>query len=358
MADDQDDSSKTEEPTQRKLEEAYKRGDVAKSQELPTLFVLFGASLVVLIGAGPIVLGLAKSLAVLFANASDIPVDSGHLRLVFMQMMKALLITLSLPFVALMLAGLAGHVIQHRFIFSYEPITPKFSKVSPFAGLKRMFSSQSLVNFGKGLLKIFIVGIAIFFTLWPQRDRFDTLIGTDVAGILYVAHGLILKMLGAVMAAMVVIAGLDFFYQRSKWYNRQRMSVQELKEEFKRQEGNPEIKAKLRQIRRARARRRMMSEVPKAAVVITNPTHFAVALQYDKGMRAPVCVAKGIDNVALKIRELARDHRIAIVENVALARTLHASVDLGDEIPPEHYKAVAQVIGYVVGLKSKRKWAA
>jgi flagellar biosynthetic protein FlhB len=136
------------------------------------------------------------------------------------------------------------------------------------------------------------------------------------------------------------------------------MSVQELKEEFKHQEGKPEIKAKLRKIRRERARRRMMAEVPKAAVVITNPTHFAVALQYDKTMRAPVCVAKGIDAVALKIRETAGEHKIPIVENPPLARALHAGVELGDEIPTEHYKAVAQIIGYVMGLKYKRKWAA
>ncbi len=358
MAEEQDDSSKTEEPTQRKLEEAYKRGDVAKSQELTTLFVLFGGSLVILIGAGPIMFSLSKSMQAIFANAAIMPLDEGQLSLIFMRTMKTLLIALGLPFLALTIAGLAGHVIQHRFIFSLDPITPRFSKISPFAGLKRMFSSQSLVNFAKGLMKIVIVGCAIFISLSPQRDKFDMLIGMDVASILHVAHGLIMKMLVAVLAAMVIIAALDFFYQRTKWYNRQRMSVQELKEEFKHQEGNPEIKAKLRQIRRQRARRRMMSEVPKAAVVITNPTHFAVALQYDKGMNAPVCVAKGLDNVALKIRELAGENRIPIVENPPLARTLHASVELGDEIPPEHYKAVAQVIGYVMSLRGKKKWAA
>jgi flagellar biosynthetic protein FlhB len=275
-----------------------------------------------------------------------------------MHIIKAVLAALGLPFLTLIVCGVAGHVIQHRFIFSLEPIMPKFSKVNPLAGLKRLFSSQSLVNFMKGFIKITIVGGAIFVTLWPQRDRFEALVGMDVAGILLIAHTLILKMLGAVMAAMLLIASLDFFYQRTKWHNRQRMSVNELKEEFKHQEGNPEIKAKLRQIRRQRARRRMMAEVPKAAVVITNPTHYAIALKYNKGMPAPVCLAKGTDKVALKIREMAGEHHIPIVENPPLARALHAAVELGDEVPPEHYKAVAQVIGYVMSLKSRRKWAA
>ncbi|MES2906496.1 MAG: flagellar biosynthesis protein FlhB [Pseudomonadota bacterium] len=358
MADDQDDSGKTEEPTQKKLDEAYKKGDVAKSQELPTLFILFGAMLVILIGSGPLMFSLAKSLQGIFANAADIPVDGGHLRVLLLQMIKAILIAVALPFMAFVVCGLAGHVIQHRFVWSTEPIIPKFSKVSPLAGLKRMFSSQSLVNFTKGLVKIAVVGIAIFYTLWPERDRFDTLIKMDPASVLPVAHGMLLDMLTSVMIAMAFIAALDFFYQHRKWYNRQRMSVRELKDEYKNQEGNPEIKAKLRQIRRERARKRMMSEVPKAAVVITNPTHFAIALQYEKGMAAPLCVAKGTDNIALKIKEVAREHNIAVIENKPLARTLYATVEIGEEIPPEHYKAVAQIIGYVMGLKAKKRWRA
>lgn len=358
MSDDQDDSSKTEEPTQKKLDEALKRGDVAKSQELPTLFVLFGATLVIMMAAGPVMLSLTKSIYAIFANASDIPVDGGHLRLLLWQIVKSVLAALALPFLGFALAGLAGNVIQHRFVWSLEPITPKLSKVSPLAGLKRMFSSQSLVNFAKGLAKIVIVGTAIFIALWPERDRFDSMIGMEVANVLPVAYTLILKMLAAVLSAMAVIAALDFTYQRRKWYNRQRMTVQELKEEYKQQEGNPEIKAKLKQLRREKARRRMMSEVPKAAVVITNPTHYAVALQYEKGMAAPICLAKGVDNVALKIRQMAAEHNVPIVENPPLARALHATIDLGDEIPHEHYKAVAEVIGYVMNLKNRRKWAA
>ena len=355
---DQDDSSKTEEPTQKKLDEALKKGDVAKSQELPTVLLLFGAAMIIMLASGSVCLGLAKSLQGIFANASDIPTDGGHLRILAMQIIKAVLAALAVPFSGFIVSGVIGHLVQHRFVFSAEAITPKFSKVSPLAGLKRLFSSQSLVNFVKGLAKIIIVGTAIFITLWPERNRFETLIGTDVAAILPLASMLILKMLTAVLVAMVLIAILDFMYQRSKWYNRQKMTVQELKEEYKQQEGNPEIKAKLKQIRRDKARRRMISEVPKAAVIITNPTHYAVALQYEKGMQAPICLAKGVDNVALKIREIATENNIPIVENVPLARALHAAIDLGDEVPTEHYKAVAEVIGYVMNMKNRKRWAA
>jgi len=148
------------------------------------------------------------------------------------------------------------------------------------------------------------------------------------------------------------VSGSDrYFYQRRSWYERQRMSVQEMKEEFKQSEGNPEIKAKIKQMRRQKASKRMMANVPKASVVITNPTHYAIALQYDRGMEAPVCLAKGVDAVALKIREVAGEHSIPIVENPPLARALHATVEIDEEIPTEHYKAVAEIIGYVMKLR-------
>ena len=163
-----------------------------------------------------------------------------------------------------------------------------------------------------------------------------------------------LMLMGAVLALFVVIAIGDFGWQRYSWYQRQKMTKQEIKEEFKNSEGNPEIKAKLRQIRASRVRKRMMAAVPKATVIITNPTHFAVALQYEPGMAAPLCLAKGVDAIALKIREVAGEHRVPIVENPPLARALYATVDIDEEIPVEHYQAVAEVIGYVLRLKGRR----
>jgi flagellar biosynthetic protein FlhB len=159
-------------------------------------------------------------------------------------------------------------------------------------------------------------------------------------------------LLGAVVAMLAAVAIADYFFQYRQWYQRQKMSLQEIKDEFKQSEGDPHIKGKIRQLRQQRMKKRMMAAVPKASVIITNPTHYSVALSYDRGMPAPVCVAKGADNIALKIREIAKKHDIPIVENVPLARALYATVDIDEEIPVEHYQAVAEIIGYVMGLKN------
>lgn len=358
MADEQDQSEKTEDPSQRRLDEAIKRGDVAKSVELPAFLVLFTATFLVIIGAAPACQYLSKALAALLANAHAIPTDGEHLRLVVLQIGLAILAALGLPLIALMVAGVAGNMLQHPLIWSFDPIQPNFAKVSPLAGLKRLFSSQSLVGFVKGLIKLVTVGVAIGFVLWPERDRLELLVASDVRSILPVTRDLVIKLLGAVAVMMFLVAVADYVYQRFSWLKKHRMSIKDLKDEFKQQEGSPEIKAKLRQIRRERARKRMMAEVPKATVVITNPTHFAVALRYETGMPAPICLAKGIDHVALKIRERATGAGVMIVENPPLARVLYASVEIDEEIPAEHYKAVAQVIGYVMSLKAKRGWRA
>jgi flagellar biosynthetic protein FlhB len=160
-----------------------------------------------------------------------------------------------------------------------------------------------------------------------------------------------LQLLGAVVAMLALVAVADYFFQYRQWFERQKMSLREMKEEFKQTEGDPQLKGRIRQLRHARMKKRMMAAVPKASVIITNPTHYSVALSYERGMSAPVCVAKGTDLIALKIREVAKAHNIPIVENVPLARALHATVEIDDEIPVEHYHAVAEVIGYVMGLK-------
>jgi flagellar biosynthetic protein FlhB len=172
-----------------------------------------------------------------------------------------------------------------------------------------------------------------------------------VAALLEVTKALAAKLFGAVVAALAVIAGADYLFQYRQWFQRQKMSLQEIKEEFKQTDGDPHIKAKLRQLRQERGKKRMMAAVPKASVVITNPTHYAIALQYDRGMNAPLCVAKGKDLIALKIREVAAEHGVPVVENPPLARALHATVEVDREITPEHYKAVAEVIGYVMRLR-------
>jgi flagellar biosynthetic protein FlhB len=187
--------------------------------------------------------------------------------------------------------------------------------------------------------------------LWPQRHRLESMLQFDAAVILATIIGLTMKLLGAVVAMLAAVAIADYFFQYRQWFERQKMSLQEMKQEFKQSEGDPHIKGRLRQLRMARMKKRMMTAVPKASVIITNPTHYAVALSYERGMAAPICVAKGVDLIALKIREIAKAHDIPIVENVPLARALHAAVEIDAEIPVEHYHAVAEVIGYVMGLK-------
>jgi flagellar biosynthetic protein FlhB len=242
-------------------------------------------------------------------------------------------------------------MIQHRLVWSGEPLKLQLSKISPMTGLKRLFSQQAIANFVKGLLKLAVIGTVMTALLWPQRHRLDGLVQTEIVGTLALTKSLALEMLGAVIAILAFIAAADYLFQYRQWYERQKMSAREMKEEFKQTEGDPMIKSRIRALRQGRMRKRMMAQVPKATVVITNPTHYAIALQYERGMDAPVCVAKGVDTLAFKIREIATEHAIPVVENPPLARALHATVEVDQEVPPEHYKAVAEVIGYVMRLR-------
>ncbi len=356
MAEDrQDDHEKSEEPTQRRLEEAHCKGDVPKSQEVTTWFVILGATVVVLVFSKDMAASLAATLKGFLAHPHAITVDGANLRDISTTTGSAVFGALLVPLALLFAAAVAGNLLQHRPVFTGERMMPKLSKISPAAGWKRLFSVSSLVNFAKGLAKLGIVAAVMFAVMWPERDRLDGMVGTDVDLLLPSVHQLALRMLTAVVVALTIIAGLDLLYQRHSWYQKQRMSVKELRDEYKQMEGDPSVRAKLRQVRIERGRRRMVAKVPEATVVITNPTHFAVALKYEQGMNAPVCLAKGIDSIALKIRAIAAENGIPVIENPPLARALHDTVELDEEIPPEHYRAVAQVIGYVMQLRGRAR---
>ncbi|QCK88060.1 flagellar biosynthesis protein FlhB [Phreatobacter aquaticus] len=352
MAGDNDDKdSKTQEPTQKKLDDALKKGDVAKSQDLSAWFLLFTGTLVIGTLAGKSATELGLPLRNLIANADMIQVDRTGLMQLSVSLILAMVAALGLPFLALFLAGIAGNMVQHRLVLSGESLKPKFSKISPMAGMKRLFGKEALVNFLKGLAKLAVVGAVIFSVLWPERPLIDALVRMDVALLLPHSMSLIMSVLYASVAILAIIAIADYVYQYRAWHERQKMSFEELKEEFKQSDGNPEVKGKLRQLRRERSNKRMMSNVPKATVVITNPTHYAVALRYEPGMQAPICVAKGADLIALKIREIATANDVPIIENPPLARALHATMEIDQVIPEDHYKAVAEVIGFVLQLK-------
>ena len=351
MADQQDDTERSEDPTQKRLDEALERGDVVKSQEVNTWFVLAAATLILLSFSGSMSGAILTMLRGILANAHGIPVDGRGLVQTMQALGIATVAAVALPFGLLALAAVAGNVIQHRLVWSAESLKPKLSKISLGAGFKRLFSKVALANFVKGLVKLALIGTVMTVILWPKRRELDGLVTMDPAVVLPLVKSMSLELLGTVIAILAIVAAADYLFQYRTWYNRQKMSLREMKEEFKQTEGDPAIKAKIRQLRQQRAKKRMMAEVPKASVIITNPTHYAVALQYDKGMNAPVCLAKGVDNLALKIREVAAAHDIPIVENPPLARALHATVEMDEEIPPEHYKAVAEVIGYVMRLR-------
>jgi flagellar biosynthetic protein FlhB len=256
-----------------------------------------------------------------------------------------------IPLLLLCIAALAGNVVQHRLVFSTEPIKPQLSRISPAAGLARLFSRQALANFAKGLVKLGVVGAVMASLLWPQRHLLGALVATDPAVILPFTRTLAMKMLGTVVAILAIVATADYLFQYRQWFERHKMSLREMKEEFRQTEGDPAVKGKLRQLRQTRMRKRIMAAVPKASVVITNPTHFAIALRYERGMNAPVCVAKGVDLIARKIRQVAEEHDIPVVENPPLARALHGTVEIDQEIPQEHYRAVAEIIGYIMRLR-------
>ena len=355
MADQPDESEKTEDPSDKKLREAREKGNVAKSQEVNSWFMLTAATLVLLIFANGMAQQLSVALQSFLMNAHDYSVSGQAGIGLFKTVLWAVVGAVSLPFLLFMGAALAANLAQHGFLLQSETIQPKLSKISPLEGFKRLFSTTSLVNFAKGLAKLVIVTALICLIMWPSQDSLEVMVGLDAAAVLPHVQMLALKILGAVVVLYSVVAVLDYSFQRQQWWNKLKMTAQEVKDEYKQQEGDPLVKAKIRQIRMERGRKRMMAAVPEASVVITNPTHYSIALKYEKGMAAPVCLAKGVDALALKIREKAQEHDIPLFENPPLARALHASVEVDDEIPPEHYKAVAEVIGFVLRQNEKKR---
>jgi flagellar biosynthetic protein FlhB len=350
MADGQDDTERSEDPTQKRLDEALERGDVVKSQEVNTWFVIACATLILMAFSGPMMGGVSTTLRGFIANSYAIRVDGRGFLGIVDKLGIEIIAAIALPFLLLVLAAIGGNMIQHRLVWSAEQLKPKLSKISPAAGFGRMFSKQALANFVKGLVKLGLIGAIMVVLIWPERFRLDTFVGADPAALLPIVLSLALKMLGVVVAVLALIAAADYLFQYRQWYERQKMSMREMKEEFRQTEGDPAIKGKIRQIRQNRMRKRMMAAVPEASVVITNPTHFAVALKYERSMNAPICVAKGADLIARRMREVATEHAVPIVENPPLARALYGTVEIDQEIPAEHYQAVAEVIGYVMRL--------
>jgi flagellar biosynthetic protein FlhB len=352
MADDADDSQKTEDPSQKRLDDAHGKGQVPSSREINHWFMMLAIVMSVTMFLPGALQRITHSLTRFLESPHAIAVDQGGFQALATGLAVNIGIAMAPVFGLLVLAGIGASLLQVGPMFTAHPLKPEFAKISPMRGFGRIFSTQSVMEFLKGLAKLAVVGTVVWFLMRPEFDRLENYFDYDMTALIAVLNHLSVRLLGTVLAVMAAIAGVDWFYQKFSHIRRLRMTKQEVRDEQKDSDGNPLVKGRLRQIRMERARRRMMQEVPKADVVITNPTHFAVALKYDQTtMAAPRVIAKGADLVARRIRELAEEHKVPIISNPPLARALYASVELDQEIPPKHYKAVAEIIGYVMKLR-------
>ncbi len=346
-----DDMEKTEEPTSKKLEDARKEGNVPKSMETSGFFVLFVAIIVIIFYLKYVTYYFEKFYTY-YVSFIGVEITKNVVFEIVIKSALNFFILLAPLFGAVILAGILGNVMQFGFLFTSKAVMPKFDKINPIKGLKRIFSVKTIVEGIKMTLKVavaFGVGAWLFMKFLDEIPKLELM--SFFEQIKWFEEKAII-MIFAMLAVFLVFAVIDFAYQRYTYKKSLRMSKQEIKDEYKQTEGNPEIKAKIRQLQREMAKKRMMSEVPKADVVITNPTHYAIAIRYNKSKdEAPRVIAKGIDNLAIKIKEIAREHEIMIVENPPLARELYKLVDIDELIPQKLYQAVAEVLAFVYKAK-------
>lgn len=347
---------KTEEPTAKKKSDARNKGQVAKSQELNAAFVLFIGFWTMKVLGAYTYREIAAYATYIFGNLNT-TVDTETVMRLFLGIVTMLLKTAFPVMVAIMVIGLAINLVQVGWNFTTEPLGFDLNKLNPINGFGRIISKRSFVELLKSLFKILIIGLFLYENLKDEILQMPKLIYLDLSMSMVQIADIIFMMAFKICAIFFVLAILDYMYQKWEHNEQLKMTKQEVKEEFKQMEGDPQIKGKIKQKQREMAMARMMQEVPKADVIVTNPTHFAVALRYSDGMRAPEVIAKGQDLVALKIKEVAREAGVVIVENKPLARALFAAVEIGGTVPPELYKAVAEVLAYVYHLKHPYRYA-
>jgi flagellar biosynthetic protein FlhB len=355
MADDQH-GERTFDATARKLDQARERGEVPVSREASTAGI-YVATLVAILLAGGLIARHVGEILLPMLDQPDALLDATPEGWRDAGQAVAVALALALvPFFVLVVTGsLLPYLLQNSIVMSTERITPKFSHLSPMRGIKRIFGMRSLFEMAKNMVKLIAVSIACFAVVLPLYRNAVGLISTAIPAMLAIMQQSLTAVLLATTLVAVAVAGIDVPYQHWAWRRRMRMSMEEMRKELRESEGDPQIKARQRKLRLKRAQRRMMHDVPKATVVITNPTHFAVALRYQRGKdSAPVMVAKGADLIAARIRETARQHDVTIVENPPLARALHASVEIGEMIPQQHFEAVAKIIGLIWAQRGRQ----
>ena len=354
MAEDTDKDSKTEDPTSKRLSDARDKGQVANSKELSTAFLFLAATAIFFFQGQKLWSSLQEKMRFFFSGSISDDLTSSGFVILFKDVIIEVFMDLTPFFLILLTASILSSVIQHGFLLSWEPLKPNFSKINPLAGFKRLFSSRSLVEMVKSVLKVTLISIAVYWALMDGSEELLMLTDSSMQTMVDTLGKDAIMVMVLVTALFLVIALADLIYQRLQYSKGLRMTKQEIKDEQKQMEGDPMVKGRIRQIQREMAQRRMMDEVPKADVVITNPTHFAVALLYKQGeMRAPKVTAKGRGEIAARIRALAKENGIPLVENPPLARVLFKDVELGGLIPPDLFKAVAEVLAYVYGLRRR-----
>ena len=353
---DQDQTDKTEQPTPKRLDEARKKGDIPRSRDLSAAAVMMMAGVGFYLMGAQIGTGISEMMRSGLMLSPDVLTDESWMTTALVNAMGQAALA-CLPLIGLiMLTAAITPLALGGWAFSAEALTPKFDRLNPLAGFKRMFSATAAVELGKSLGKFSVVAIAAVVVLRMQTGELLGLGSEPTHTAVVHAFKICGQAFIAMSAGLWVIAGIDVPFQLWQYSRKLRMSRHDIKQEMKESEGSPEIKGRIRQLQRETAQRRMMEDVPKADVVVTNPTHFAVALRYDdQRMRAPIVVAKGTDLIAAKIRELADTHNVPVFEAPPLARTLHRHVEIGGEIPQRLYVAVAQVLTYVFQLRAAKQ---
>lgn len=345
---------KTERATPHKRQESRKQGEVFKSADLGTAISLFAFFLYFRFAGGSLGEGLASMMSHVFQNSLNMDVTENNVHQFFSALsIQSLFLLIPILIVALV-AGIAGQLFQVGFLFQPGLLAFKPDRISLLKGLKRVYSMKAIMELLKSLLKILLIGLVAFSVIWINRDPVVETGEKSLGDGLVTMAKIVLDMGLAASATLIVLAVFDYYYQKFEYEKNMRMSKQDVKDEYKNMEGDPKIKSRIRERQKQMAMRRMMQELPKADVVITNPTHFAVALQYDAvRMSAPRVIAKGADQVAFRIKAIAREHEIVIVEKKPLARALYFQLDVGDSVPEEFFKAVAEILAYVYRLNGK-----
>lgn len=352
---EQEGQEKTEVPTEKKRRESREEGQVAFSKELSSAALLAGIVLT-LVATSPIILDAMRQLmSQIFRDLAQRKELSIDIIFTLSGEILSIILPAFAPFAAVIIfAGIFASVLQVGVQITFKAISPKFNKISPLTGLKRLFSSQSLADFLKSMAKLIIVGFVGYLTYIDKITELNGLFVSTPESILIYNFTVVAEVAGKIVLALVAIAIFDFFYQR--WHHEQQlmMTKQEVKDETKQTEGDPQLKARIRQIQREMSNARMMQEVPKADAVIVNPTHFSVAILYDRDvMSAPEVIAKGADHLALRMRTVARENNVPILERPELARDLYANVEIGDDIPERFYKAIAEILAFVYRLRKR-----